>query len=323
MLFSLLGAIIARNRPVVRTGEGRHVLNYYISDLHFGHQNVIRFDSRPFADVAQMAEALIENWNQRVTDEDTVYVLGDAFWKNEEGSVQIIQRLNGHKHLIRGNHDRIRSHLAAYWESIEDYAEIIDSGKLVILSHYPIPFYKNQRYGAAMLYGHVHNSQEWQLLEKWKREQWSLGIPCRLINVGCMMKYMNYTPRTLSELLVANPTPKFGQTQTSGMPVGQEPYPQILGRIQTTVCQLNETLDQLYAQYRQAFQMVQAGLVPEARQVEQLWADLCRFGDEPRFLELQDQVGAYICEHYPQLVQGFGCVYKWGLRNELDGDSQK
>lgn len=96
---------------------------YYIADMHFGHKNVLRFDNRPFADTELMDEVLIHNWNERVTDEDTVYVLGDAFWKNEESSVKIIQRLNGHKHLIRGNHDRVHGRLRFHWESIEQYAE--------------------------------------------------------------------------------------------------------------------------------------------------------------------------------------------------------
>lgn len=180
---------------------------YYIADMHFGHKNVIRFDNRPFADTDLMDEVLINNWNERVTEEDTVYVLGDAFWKNEEDSVSIIKRLHGHKHLIQGNHDRVHGRLRFHWESIRDYAEIDDNGRLVVLSHYPIPFYKNQHYGAVMLYGHVHNTREWKQIEEWRKELRSMDIPCRMFNVGCMMKYMRYTPRTLDEILEANPEP--------------------------------------------------------------------------------------------------------------------
>ena len=182
---------------------------YYIADNHFGHKNVIRFDNRPFADTVLMDEVLVHNWNERVTEDDTVYILGDCFWKNEENSVKLIHRLKGHKHLIRGNHDRVHGRLRFYYESIEHYAEINDNDRLVILCHYPIPFYKNQHYGAVMLYGHVHNTREQDFIEKWKRELWESEIPCNMINVGCMMEYMKYTPRTLNEILAANPAPEF------------------------------------------------------------------------------------------------------------------
>lgn len=181
---------------------------YYISDMHFGHKNVLKFDGRPFETVEEMDEKIVENWNSRVTPDDTVYILGDGFWKNEENSVKLIQKLNGHKHLIRGNHDRVHGRLKDYYESIEFYAEVNDNNRLVILSHYPMPFYKNQRYGAVMLYGHVHNSLEWIMTERFKREIWDNSIPCRLINVGCMMSYMDYTPKTLEELLETNYHPQ-------------------------------------------------------------------------------------------------------------------
>ena len=85
---------------------------YYIADMHFGHTNVIRFDNRPFADTEQMDEVLIQNWNERVTADDTVYVLGDAFWKNEENSIRIMQQLRLLLELCR--HWIIMS-FQAYW----------------------------------------------------------------------------------------------------------------------------------------------------------------------------------------------------------------
>ena len=104
---------------------------YYIADMHFGHTNVLRFDNRPFSDTAQMDDTLIQNWNERVADDDTIYILGDAFWKNEENSIQIMERLRGHKHLIQGNHDRVKGKLRFYWESITQYAEVNDENRLV------------------------------------------------------------------------------------------------------------------------------------------------------------------------------------------------
>lgn len=177
---------------------------YYISDMHFGHNNVIRYDNRPFDTITQMDETLINNWNARISDEDTVYVLGDAFFKGEERSLEILLQLKGHKHLIKGNHDRVKGRLAQEWESIQDYAEITDGEYFVVMSHYPMIFYNRQHYGAVMLYGHVHNTREWKLIEKWKQELRRMDIPAHIINVGCMMDYMNYTPRTLEELLRAD-----------------------------------------------------------------------------------------------------------------------
>ncbi len=196
---------------------------YYIADLHLGHRNVISFDSRPFESPEDMEERMVCNWNARISDDDTVYVLGDAFWKNEAESIITFRKLKGHKHLIRGNHDRIHGRLGSEWESVQPYAEIADSGRLVILCHYPLMFYRNQRYGAVMLHGHVHNSREWQLGEKWKEELWSLGIPNRMINVGCMMDYMGYTPRTLEELLSANPMPELPRADKNGNPLEDTP----------------------------------------------------------------------------------------------------
>lgn len=181
--------------------SGGRKMIFYIADMHFGHENVIHFDNRPFADTTEMEKCMISNWNLRVTKNDTVYILGDAFWKNEEQSIKIITQLKGHKILIKGNHDRVSGQLKQYYDEISDYAEIRDSNHFVILSHYPIIFYKNQHRGSIMLYGHLHNTKEWDMVEKWKQEQLSDGISCNLINVGCMMSYMNYMPRTLDEIL--------------------------------------------------------------------------------------------------------------------------
>ena len=52
-----------------------------------------------------------------------------------------------------------------------------------------------------------------------KKEQWALGIPCQLIKVGCMIEYMRYTPRTLTELLDANPMPEIFRVRKDGSAV--------------------------------------------------------------------------------------------------------
>ena len=80
-------------------------LIFYISDLHFGHKNIIAFDNRPFKTVEEMDEVLISNWNQTVSSGDHVYILGDLCWGKAKDWPAVLERLSGNKHLIRGNHD--------------------------------------------------------------------------------------------------------------------------------------------------------------------------------------------------------------------------
>lgn len=299
---------------------------YYIADMHFGHTNVIRFDNRPFADTEQMDEALIQNWNERVTADDTVYVLGDAFWRNEENSIRIMQQLNGHKHLIQGNHDRVKGTLRPYWDSIEQYAEINDKNRLVILSHYPIPFYKNQHYGAVMLYGHVHNTREWSLVEKWKNEQWAMGIPSRLINVGCMMDCMNYTPRTLDELLEANPVPAIERIRKESPQkpmqekISMENYEAFIAEIDEVVKRIKGLYDLAYAQYSHVVDEVISGRLTDEKQIEHILDGIIDFGDDLRFLELSKKLCRHIYYEYPHLVGGFVHMYRALFEEKEDED---
>ena len=94
---------------------------FFTSDQHFGHKNVIRYDNRPFTSVEDMDEALIRNWNAKVTEKDTVYVLGDISWYNDETTATIFNSLKGHKILIKGNHDRVHGQVRRCFDEITDY----------------------------------------------------------------------------------------------------------------------------------------------------------------------------------------------------------
>ena len=175
---------------------------FYISDLHFGHKNIIRYDNRPFTSVKEMDDALIKNWNSVVSDDDKVYILGDIGWYDDVKMGGIFSHLHGNKILIKGNHDRVSSYLYGFFDKVVDYLEINDNGTKVVMSHYPMPFWNGQFRDSVHLYGHVHNSHQQNMMESWRKELRQLqDIPGRMYNVGCMMSYMNYTPRTLYEIL--------------------------------------------------------------------------------------------------------------------------
>ena len=180
---------------------------FFTSDLHFGHENVIRFDNRPFDTVEEMDEEMIKHWNAKVGKGDIVYVLGDFIWKaatNE--AVSIIRRLNGQIILIKGNHDRFLHNAAAKkaLAGIKDYDDIcvtLEDGttRRCILSHYFIPFYNGHRYQAIHLHGHSHFTEESAEEVRITTELNEKGYDLKIYNVGCM--YWNYTPVTLDEIL--------------------------------------------------------------------------------------------------------------------------
>ncbi len=80
---------------------------YYTADLHLGHENAIKFDQRPFACVEEMDEALIRNWNARVTDRDRIYIAGDLIFRSKRAPEWYLERLRGIKYLVIGNHERL------------------------------------------------------------------------------------------------------------------------------------------------------------------------------------------------------------------------
>lgn len=105
--------------------------------------------------------------------------------------------------LIRGNHDYSTkdSEFRKEFEHIEDYLEFEDGWRWVVLCHYPIPCFRHRfREDWCHLYGHVHNTFEWNMTERFKTAMEELGHNCEMYNVGAMMPWMDYTPRTLEEI---------------------------------------------------------------------------------------------------------------------------
>ena len=136
---------------------------YFTSDSHFGHMNILRYCNRPFKSAEAMDAVLIQKWNQRVQPDDVVWHLGD-FTLN--GGVEQISRyrsrLNGHIHLIWGNHDKRTPEMAALFESAQDLADIsvTEHGQnyKLVLCHYAMRVWPASHRGSWHLYGHSHGS---------------------------------------------------------------------------------------------------------------------------------------------------------------------
>ena len=169
----------------------------YTGDLHFGHNNIIKYDNRPFKDSDEMDHVLIELWNGRVQPDDTVYIIGDFCHRSEHTADWYLRQLKGHKYLILGNHDgSITDNPMAmqYFEGIEKMMDITDGDKRISLCHYPIAEWNSYFKGSWHIYGHIHNRKD-ETYEIMRKKD-------RALNAGCMIN--NYMPVSFNELLKNN-----------------------------------------------------------------------------------------------------------------------
>lgn len=139
-----------------KEGEVKNI--FFISDTHFGHANMLKFTNydgtlmRPFNSVEEVDELMIENWNKVIKPNDRVYHLGDVCYHCGNRD-QIMQRLNGKKVLIKGNHDR--DQLGWYMKYFEDIRGTFHIDGNYLLSHFPIHPDSKGRFVRG-LHGHIH-----------------------------------------------------------------------------------------------------------------------------------------------------------------------
>ena len=193
--------------------------NYYIGDTHFGHKNVLKDDSREngrdFVSIEEHDNLIIDNINKTVTPQDNLYFLGDVSWYNPKETAELLERIKcKNRYLLLGNHDRWAKdgRCKKMFQGIYDIKQLEDEGNHLILSHNPQMMWSGQHRGVIHLYGHLHNSLEENDYQEFLKEldnrikvrDGDRYKPLRSFNVGCMLDYMNYTPRPLKEIIVAN-----------------------------------------------------------------------------------------------------------------------
>ncbi len=159
---------------------------FFSSDHHFFHKKVIEYTNRPFSCVEEMNEKMIESHNRVVSPKDIVYFVGDfAFTSKEDDIVAILKRMNGEKHFVTGNHDKImhkekiKKEFASFCPSShkEIYVpdESVRGGKQSItLCHYAMRVWNKSHHGAFHLYGHSHGS----MLDDPKSRSFDVGVDC-------------------------------------------------------------------------------------------------------------------------------------------------
>lgn len=164
---------------------------WVVSDTHFGHANILKYCDRPFASVAEMNEAMIDNWNSVVKDNDIVYHLGDVFMSREG---KVLDRLKGRKRLILGNHDADPSrddYLRTHFQKVMVWRMFPEFG--LVLTHVPIHESGLEFKVSKNVHGHIHD----KLIMKGMRGKCPDD---RYINVS--VEHINYTPVPLESLRV-------------------------------------------------------------------------------------------------------------------------
>jgi len=168
---------------------------FYIADPHFDHPGIISYCKRPFENVENMNETLIENWNKVVRQNDDVYIIGDFGFPKKAHQVphliEIAKRLKGNKHLIIGNHDKRSLHNPEFtklFNTIEIYAEIFDEETKVVLFHYPIAEWNGYFGESIHIHGHIHNHENKNIA--YEENRYNVGV-----------ELIDFTPITLDELI--------------------------------------------------------------------------------------------------------------------------
>ena len=172
--------------------EAKHI--WVTSDTHFNHANIIKYCNRPFSSVEEMNETIIANWNKVVSEDDMVYHLGDFALGDKSLIPDFLERLNGYKEFLMGNHDNLNIMLEMFKQGlIEDisWEDVIKVGKkTIILNHFPFGSLPDPdtNYPIIQLHGHVHSTPDklWNYFDN----QYDVGVDNN-----------NFTPVNLAELL--------------------------------------------------------------------------------------------------------------------------
>lgn len=161
------------------------IVIYFIADTHFGEENIRLYENRPFANITEMDNALKKHWNNRVSQRDDIYVLGDFGAAGQEKV--LLAQLNGRKFLVKGNHDVQSNQYYRDCGFVEVYDYPIIIKDFWILSHAPL--YVNTNMPYANLFGHVHNSP---ITKTYSSQHYCVSV-----------ERIQYTPISFNEIIMA------------------------------------------------------------------------------------------------------------------------
>ena len=139
---------------------------YLTSDLHLGHDREFIWKARGFNSIEEMNETIVQKWNETVSAEDDVYILGDVIL-GDPSNIEYVKRLNGKLHIVLGNHDT--SKREGMYRNLPNVIEVAEIGIRLkykkhnfILTHYPMMTGNLEKESLKQmnlnLYGHTHQA---------------------------------------------------------------------------------------------------------------------------------------------------------------------
>lgn len=136
---------------------------WFTSDQHFGHRNIIQYCNRPFADTFAMDNWIINSWNEVVSDNDIVFILGDiTMFPDAHKIKKYLDQLKGKEiYIIPGNHDKVEKGfrlLDGRYKICHDIVQVMfNNGIKVQLSHCPLMTWPGRDKRTYHFYGHIHS----------------------------------------------------------------------------------------------------------------------------------------------------------------------
>lgn len=133
--------------------------DWFASDHHFFHRNIIDFCKRPFSCLEQMHEEFIRQHNSVVSQEDRVWFVGDFSFGEPDDTSNVLRRMHGQKFLIKGNHDHQRRLNGTIgFAGVFQYKELKIGEDHIILCHFPLLMWNRAHHGSYHLHGHSHGT---------------------------------------------------------------------------------------------------------------------------------------------------------------------
>lgn len=134
---------------------------WFCADLHLGHKNILKLCNRPFKTIEEHDSYIINRYNELISDDTTIYILGDICWNQSyENYKNIFTQLKGKKYVVLGNHDNKQNLIRCKKDGLicdlfENKTIQIDNIR-IFLAHFPYREWNGFYKGAYHFYGHCH-----------------------------------------------------------------------------------------------------------------------------------------------------------------------